>query len=422
MKAQSVQCPGCGADLPPNPGTVTCEYCGKQTVLRPTGEMRRPVVVVQHAGADVQKRTNKMIAVIVGVSLLGMIPAIIIPIVASNAADSAISVATSQQQSANGAANAAAEQARRAIEGALGKAGVALPQNPNAPQVRGRICLLDDVNGDGAAEISAFISSSTSDRSKTPAIIDGANGNILWRGEPLGEGTDIKLLCAGPHWVTAVNDESFELLMVNARDTTKQVRRALSDELDFYGVSDECIAFKTSDRQTLGISVEDGSERSCGIRARRRPHIEDTTTCGIISTSRLRHGADYELDGVTFNVHARQPGTGFLQASAKRGREELWDVPLRLLPVGGDSIGCYAGAAVPGVFVVFGSPRGNDHGMTVLGLNADSGTERWSMDLAGTYGNINEVYSNGRYVVVGVMNRAMAIDPASGQVAWTVGG
>lgn len=419
MKAQTVQCPGCGADLPPNPGTVTCEYCGKQTVLRPTGEMRRPVVVVQHAGADVQKRTNKMVAVIVGVSLLGLIPAIIIPIVATRATESVIDISTSGAN-AGAAGQQAADQARRAIEEALGKAGVAVPQNPGGPQVRSRICLLDDVNGDGAAELSAFISPNSSDRSKTPAILDGANGSILWQGQPLGNDTHIRLLCAGPRWVTAVNNESFELLMVDAHDTNKQVRRALSDELDFYGVSDECIAFKTSDNQTLGLSVEDGSERSCDIRARRRPHIEDTTTCGIISN--LRRGATFEQADHTFHIGTRRPGTPFLQVSAKQGRNELWDVPLRLVPVSGEAIGCLVGAAAPGVFMVFGAPRGNDHGLTVIGLNADSGTERWSIDIAGTYGQINELYYNGRFVVVGAMDRALAIDPASGEIAWQVGG
>ena len=420
MKVQTVQCPGCGADLPPNAGTVTCEYCGKRTVLRPTGEMRRPVVVV--SDGDVQKRTNKMVAVIVGVSVIGMIPAIIIPIVATQTAESAIeaSMAGNPAGTAASAAEGAADQARRAIEQALGKAGVHVPQNTNAPRVRSRICLLDDVNGDGAAEVSAFLSANSSDQTKTPAILDGANGNVLWQGESLGQGTHVHLLCAGTRWVTAVNNDSFQLLMVDAHDTTKQVRRALSDELDFYGVDDDCLAFKTSDNRTLGLSTEDGSERSCEIRARRRPHIEDTTTCGIIST--LRRGATFELDDHTYKIDTRRPGTPFLQVSAKQGRRDLWDVPLRLVPVSGEAIGCLVGAAAPGVFTVFGSPRGNDHGLTVLGLNADSGTERWSLDIAGAYGQVNEIYYNGRYVVVGVMDRAIAIDPASGQIAWQLGG
>lgn len=418
MKADSVKCEGCGADLPATLGLVTCQYCGKQTHVRPATRAQRQFVV--QAAPDVQPRTKKMVGVIVAVSLLGMIPAIVIPILATQAVETTVDVAlggqTAGSSAADQAAQSAGEQIRRQVEKALGGAGITVP-HAGALQLNSRICLLDDINGDGAAEVSAFLSA---DRNKVPAIVDGANGTVLWSGQSLGTDTHINLLCAGTKWLVAVNNQSFELVMINAHDTTQQMRRALSDELDYYGVSDECIAFKTSDRQTLGLSVEDGAERRCNIRAHRRPHIEDTTTCGIIST--LRRGASFEFDDLTYRMTARRPGTPFLQVRAKRGRRELWDVPLRLVPVRGEAIGCFVGAAAPGVFMAFGAPRGNDHAVTILGLNAESGTERWSTDLAGTYGSINEIYYNGRYVVAGARDRIVAIDSASGAIAWQVGG
>ena len=407
-------CPNCGAHLPAEYGTIKCRYCGKEAFIK-RPESRRPVAT---GGQSNSPAAKLVLIAAVGVFLVGLGGAVAIPLLLSSREEAGLRIANGRVDPASAEA---IQEAQRALEEAFGKSnGQTSPALPAVERVSldSRVCLLADVDDDGVGEVGALVDVGES-REKVPAILNGATGEPVWQGEPLGDDSDIHQLCVGSRWLAAVDNQNFELLMVNAHDTQRHVRRALSDELDRYGVGEDCLALRTEDRAQLGLSLKDGSEQACNTATRRRPHIEDSTTCGIIST--LRRGASFDLDGVAFHLGARRPGTPFLQASARRGRQELWDVPLRLVPVSGEAIGCFVGVATPGVFVVLGAPRGDDHAITALGLNAESGTERYAVDIGGSFGRVRELFFNGRYVVIGLLRRALALDPATGATAWQYG-
>lgn len=375
MAGQTATCSNCGAHLPAKYGSVRCRYCGRETLVhRPVGAATAPSV----------SRSSGIIVAVAVLLLMAMV----------GAASWVFTL------------------------GSLGSSESIIVPGAVDTLLQSKICLLDDLNGDGAGEIGALVSPGNGDE-RAPAIVSGANGDIVWQGDTLGEGTDVHLLCVGSRWLAAVDNQQFELLLVNAHDPEKQTRRALSDSLEQYGTSETCLALSMADHSRLGFSLEDASEQDCDTPTERRPNSDDTTTCGIISM--LEDGVAFESEGVSFQLSARRPGTPFLQVAARRDDETLWDVPLRLVPVGGEQIGCFVAATCPGVFMVFGAPRGERHGVSVLGLNPDSGTERYASRVEGTYGTIRGLYYNGRFAVLGLPRRMVALDPATGQVAWQLG-
>jgi len=314
-------------------------------------------------------------------------------------------------------AGARADEARERAEQALKLAAQEEASPDKDFRLDSRVCMLGDLNGDGVHELSVLVASRG--ERKIPTILDGATGDVHWQGQALNRQSNIHLLCLGPQWLGVVDNQQFELLVVNTNEPSREVRRALSDELYRYGVSESCLSFRMDDRQRLGLSVEDGSEMSCRARANRRPHIEDTTTCGIIST--IPRGVRFEDDGVKFQLKAKRPGTPFLQVKATRGSRKLWELPLRLVPVGGEAIGCFVGVTTPGVFVVVGNSRGGKRQLTVIGLNTDAGTERYAVDTPSSFSRVNEIYYNGRHVVMGLGRQLLALNPATGQMAWEIG-
>lgn len=198
------------------------------------------------------------------------------------------------------------------------------------------------------------------------------------------------------------------------------MRHVLTDEVFYYGSTQDCLRVRTDDGQRRSFALSDGSESRCEAPLGWRPHISHTVENGIISM--LRRGARAERDGVSYRLTTRRPGTAFLVVSADQRGRELWNVPLRFVPVGGEAIGTLAIVATPGVVVAFGVARGSsDQGITAVGLNADGGTERFATNLPAFIASIDDVHYNERYVIARVLSRLDAIDPTTGTVAWSLG-
>ncbi|MEZ4337667.1 MAG: hypothetical protein R3B82_13695 [Sandaracinaceae bacterium] len=282
-----------------------------------------------------------------------------------------------------------------------------------------RICRLNDTDGDGAHEIGALVARGR-DRQRHPAIIDGATGEPRWVGEGLRDSHDIRLLCAGPDWLVVVDDERFELRMHPITSPDGVLVHTLTDEVDRFGVNEHCIGLRLEDGNRPSFSLDTGTEAaSCSVSYRSRPHISDSTTCGIISMN--RRGRTETLGDVSYQIHVRPRGTELLQVTARRRSRELWDRPLDLVPVGGTAIGCFAGAAMPGAVVVLGSTRDEREGLVAIGLEEENGVERFRVQLNGDrMGSVRDVFSNGRFVIVTTSGQLQALDPANGATAWSM--
>lgn len=307
-----------------------------------------------------------------------------------------------------------------AREGAPPVVGTPEPEAPPPPlHNESWICLLNDVDGDGAAEIGALVSRGRDDM-KRPAILDGATGEARFVGEPLGQSRDLRLLCAGPDWLAVLDNEAFELRLHPITSPESPLVHSLTDEVDRYGVDERCIDLRLEDGNRPSFSLGDGTASSCSVGGDpSQPDVSDSTTCGIIRMA--RRGRTVSAGGVDYQIHVRPRGTELLQVTARRGGRDLWDRPLDLVPVGGTAIGCFAGAALASTVVVLGSQRadGLGGGVVAVGLAEENGAERWRTVLAGDrIGRVDDVFSNGRFVVVSLRRELHAIDPATGQSAW----
>ncbi|MCB9595425.1 MAG: hypothetical protein H6719_22080 [Sandaracinaceae bacterium] len=304
---------------------------------------------------------------------------------------------------------------------------IAAPEEPTpapapAPlHAQSRTCLLNDLDGDGAGEIGVLVSQGR-DRRPRPTILDGATGTPRWLGEPLADSRDIRLLCAGPDWLVVLDDARFELRFHPITSPDGVLVRSLTDEVDRFGVTDRCLALRLEDGTRPSFSLETGNEASCSASYGSRPHISDSTTCGIISMN--RRGRTVSAGEVSYQIHVRPRGTELLQVTARRRSRELWSRPLDLVPVGGTAIGCFAGAAFPGTAVVLGSERDGSRGtgLFAVGLAEETGEERYRLDLhGGSMGvSVRDVVNNGRFAIVTTSSSMTAIDPTTGEQAWSL--
>lgn len=279
-----------------------------------------------------------------------------------------------------------------------------------------------DSTGDGALEIGGVIT--RGDQRIRPAMLDGSTGDVIWEAAPIGS-SDYEIVCLGPSHLGVVDQHGFELTIFPATGIEGEVRRSLSDEVSSFRVGEGCLIVRTEDAQTVSMSLADASDTSCSAGGRIRAHIEEENTVGF------RHGiysmlrpVEVEHGGMVYTLRTRRPGTPLLEVSAARGGRELWSRPVQYLPVGGDAIGYLAGAAAPGVVVVAGEERdkpfASNH-MHLIGLDAETGAERY---VTATEGHgISGMFNNGRYIIVATRRRLVALEPASGEIAWQhVGG
>ena len=316
------------------------------------------------------------------------------------------------------ATSQAEQAARELMDDANASVAAAIQKTSpqEGPHLESDICLLMDLDEDGVQDISALVSNPPAKRVH-PTSVSGANGDVLWQGEALPEGSKYSLKCAGERSMVLSDKEDFSLRIIPLHNPKAEARHVLDDSLDAYGVGDKCIRIRTRAKTKLGFSLTDGAAAECDTKLNGNKRFE-TTQHGILGTRHMRP-MQRSADGHTFVLSTKHPGTRFLKVAAKKGKKELWKVPLRFVPVGGENIGRYAMVAMPGAVVVFGSDRKDDHSVYAVGLNADSGTERFATPLP-KYSFLNkQLYYNGRFVVVGA-GTVLAIDPADGKIAWTL--
>lgn len=294
---------------------------------------------------------------------------------------------------------------------------IAPPAPPSPLGFSSIACPMVDSTGDGVLEIGGVIT--RGDRRIRPAMLDGASGEVIWEAAPLDE-SDKRLICLGPRHLGVIDQRAFELTIFPATGIEGEVRRSLSDELDSFSLGEGCVTLRTEDARTVSISLADASDVSCSAGRRIRPHLAKENTVGFVHGiySMLR---PFEIshEGTVYTLRTRRPGTPLLEVSATQGGRERWSRAVHLLPVGGDAIGYLAGAAGPGVVVVTGEERDKDffsNTMYLVGLDATTGAERYRLATEGS--GISGMFNNGRYIITATGRRLVALEPASGEIAW----
>jgi hypothetical protein len=401
------QCEQCGAPLPAAYGVIRCGYCGRE-VHGPTPYVPPAPPPYPQMAPRTSAAALAVPLAVMGVLALGGIAAFVsFAARAPDAAPRRVEYRPPLPARQAPTPSIVVERPAR--------------QEDVTPRLASRVCAMGDATGDGVREIGALIGRGN-DRRARAVMIDGASGELVWEGQPTHQ-DDIEILCLGDRHVGLLNQGAFELFIYPASGPAQHVQRALSDEVDRFGATETCIELRTEDRNVTSISLDTGQDVSCDAELRRRPHSDYDYTCEIISTIRRPETAEY--GEMRYEVQPRRPGTPFLEVSGHRGRTQLWSQTTRFVPVNGESIGCIAMAAGPGVGVTLATLRGGawNNGLYAVGFDETSGVERYATSLpgGGSAVNLRGMHFNGRHVVVAYSTALIAVEPATGAIAWQLG-
>jgi hypothetical protein len=453
MSYSSPTCEQCGGPLPPAaPGAwVRCPYCGRQAQAPKPGQANPlghthpaqaqpppavqpnpsgPVPMPPYGAVAPPRPASRapLLFAVAAMGVLGVMGAVVFMLVARVEPNRATphppgalappAVAPAQPSDGTLPPGTVVPAPPHAPSSAV--PGAAVAPSPADRRVEGRLCMVGDRNGDGVRELAALVYRGRADPLLTPVVFDGTTGAVRWEGREFDTGgRDTYLLCAGASWLGIHDDGTFQLRLIPLDAPDREVRHVLSDEVFYWGATDDCIRFRTDDRQRTSFSLaHDGEERACSAPLDRRLHIPFSGERGIISTLRRGHRVQGE-GGVEFRLRGRRPGTAFLIASAHRRGRALWEIPLRFVPVDGEAIGTLAAVAAPDTMILFGQPRDQDifsAPLHIVGLDAESGAERFATPT--NTRRLGEFYYNGRYVVFGTDDTILAVDPGTGQIAW----
>ncbi|MCX4241384.1 zinc finger domain-containing protein [Paraliomyxa miuraensis] len=264
------------------------------------------------------------------------------------------------------------------------------------------VCLVD-ANGDGVDDVVGLVG--PPGESFTPAIVDGATGEALWRGEHAGEGA--RLSCPSREWFV-VGKADFGVWLHDARSPGTPVSLRGRDVLRAAAMGKDCVAVQTNDGSVMGVALPSGSVTDCPARF---PGPFDTP--GLIGLT--GESTSLTVDGREYALSKRRQGTPMLTLRVREGGKQVLE---QELPHAAATFA--SGLAVAGDrVVVFGARPGKEKEGLLIGLDAKTGAERYAVPLQGMVtDNLSAMAFNGRYVVLQYWSHLRAYDPATGAMAW----
>jgi LSD1 subclass zinc finger protein len=260
-----------------------------------------------------------------------------------------------------------------------------------------------DANGDGVDDVAGL--SGPPGQSTIPTLVDGATGDVIWKGADVGEGA--KLECLDRQWL-AVGKADFSVQIHDARKPDAPLSVRGRDQLQYAAMGKGCAALKTTDGSTLGVALPAGTPTECAAS-----FDSPWDTPGLIGLTG---------ESTTLTVGAREhtltkrgSGTSILTLKVEEGGKTVLE---KELPYAAATFS--SGLAVAGErIVIFGArPAEQDKGLLV-GLDAKTGAELYAVPLeAQVTHNIGAIAYNGRYVVLQYWSHLRAYDPATGEQVW----
>ncbi|MBX3182388.1 MAG: PQQ-binding-like beta-propeller repeat protein [Polyangiaceae bacterium] len=267
-------------------------------------------------------------------------------------------------------------------------------------------CLVD-ADGDAVLDV-VGLSGGVSGR-HTPTIVNGATGEVRWRGQTGNDKT--KVLCAGRnHFLVTGGD--FSARLITARSPSQERVVQLRDEAQSATLGNGCVSVRTSDGSSMGIQLATGATGACEVADnpwRREPGMIGLTDRQTEITSGKRR----------YTLTQRESGTPILTLSASEGGKTLWTQETRYRKA------TFASAVAPagGTVVVFGARLADDKKGMLIGFDAATGAERYAVELSGvSTWKVEMLQFNGQYVIASYWTGLYAFNPVNGKVAWSLGG
>lgn len=233
--------------------------------------------------------------------------------------------------------------------------------------------------------------------------IDGKTGLGLWATPALPHLADTYLHCVDPAtFIVGVSD--FSVRAFEAASGRERWRVKVSDKPTRAAVGAGCILVRTDDGQKVGLSVADGSSRSCVTKEEPANYRDRLGT---------RARQPFTVAGLTITLTTRAQGTPMLTLGGARGKQAVWQTPLDVysnIPF-----------AMPGTLVnndrsifVAGRNTSADISVALIGVDAASGRLLWKTNFT----SISFLAINGPGLYAGADGRVRSLDPATGNEIW----
>lgn len=282
-----------------------------------------------------------------------------------------------------------------------------------------------DANGDHALDIVGLSGPSSS--TNTLTLVDGKNGEVLWKGNKYGDSA--QAFCPNRQWI-GVSKADFTVEFLSVKDRTRTFVVKLSDTMRSYCLGTNCVDIEASDGQRKGYifgeaGVEPGncvcspepsesaadplshSRGSQVVLWRDRPGIIDVLERELTV-----------VDGsTTVALIPKRAGTPMLSVELRENDKARWRKELPYKKGSGGS-----GIALgPTHVMVWGSELEREVGV-LIGLDRKTGeisyanleTSDWSM-------NVESLFYNGRFLVAVWGSGLHAYEPTTGVPVWSVG-
>lgn len=269
-------------------------------------------------------------------------------------------------------------------------------------------CLVD-ANGDGVLDVAAY-APGLADKGAHVVLLDGLDGKVLWKSD--AQPGAARLDCLGDGWLL-LSFGDFHSELFHAVTPGKTVALRGSDALHSFGRNADCLTIKTDDGESSSYTLPSGAPSDCRVRG--------LTRRGEAPNNHLEAGRKSATDtqeGTSATLTKRSKGSPILTVELRGNQGDNWTSSLPFVAPTFSS----AVALTKGQVFVWGAPPGKRADVVLIGLNRKNGEQHLTRPFPQPGTTILNFFEwNGKHLLVGFMGGLHAIDPVTGETAWTKG-
>jgi len=263
-------------------------------------------------------------------------------------------------------------------------------------------CLIDG-NDDDVLDILGMTGDPS--KSQAPTIINGTNGEILWKGGNFVD--EAKIHCISKDWFF-IDKKNSQLNISQAKKPGTVMPFNIVGELRSYGLGENCIAFTNNNRNTTGIDLKTKKATEC-IPTTTKKHSQKASNIMTLT----KKEALYQDETHTYKLFIKDNKDKSLWLSTT-GNKWNWKRKLAYLkPKFGSAV-----AAGNNVIVVLGMKPEDSKTLYMVGINATTGLEKYAVPYKGS---VSMLQYNGKYLIAEWGNIVHAFKINNGKRYWKVG-
>ena len=283
-----------------------------------------------------------------------------------------------------------------------GGTGATFAQDPSEVYVRpfsGDLCFIR-ANADDTDDLLVWSGDSAQARL---VAVDGKSGQGIWETKTIPHLADAYLHCVEAS-TFLVGGADFTVRSYESVSARERWVARVSDKPAKAAVGAGCVLIETDDKQRVGLSLDNGSPKSCTTK-------EQPGNWRSRANDRAR--LPFTAGGLTITLTKRAQGTPMLTLAATRGKQPVWQTPLDVysnIPFALPGTMAYSDRSV----FVGGRNVSSDISTAVIGVDAASGRVLWK---AG-FPDVDFLAVNGGALYAAAGRLLMSLDPATGGVIW----